>query len=166
MLWLSLMPYLKSFMRSWPRAFGEYKPDAKRAWTAEFHYARQCQPTRSSSNNKSCHEKANEKNDSHDSLLWLPAFCLRRATKWRWHHTAPQTAGQVISQCWQNGTWQPATNIFVRFVTCSGFYCSGDTPDHTARSQVVNGVKGIGRKIFVTWWFCLYISKVRAWSRM
>lgn len=40
MLWLSLMLHLNSFVRSWPRAFGKCKPEAKRVWTAECSYAR------------------------------------------------------------------------------------------------------------------------------
>lgn len=72
-----------------------------------------------------------------------------------WHLAAPQAAGQVILQCWQNGTWQSAIDICVRFVACSAFYRSGDAPDCVARSQGVNGVKGIGRKY-------LSYSKVRA----
>lgn len=63
-----------------------------------------------------------------------------------WHRVAPQAAGQVISQHWQNGTWQSATEICVRFVTYSTFYSSGGTPDCTARSQGLNRMKGIGRK--------------------
>lgn len=75
MLWLSLMLHLKSFVRSWLRAFGKCKPEAKSVGTAECCYASQRQPTRNALNNNSCCREANEKINLHNSLPHPPAYC-------------------------------------------------------------------------------------------
>lgn len=93
MLQLSLTLHLKSFVRSWPRAFGNCKPEAKRIWTAECCHARWCQPTTKALSNDSCHREANRKNDSHYPLPWPPAFC----------HSGAMRA--VVALCGSSGCW-------------------------------------------------------------
>lgn len=76
-----------------------------------------------------------------------------------WYCVAPLAAGQVVSQHWQNGNWQSATDICVRFATSSTFYHSGGTPDSTARSQGWTEWKGenihhvaVLHKVQLMWW--------------
>lgn len=121
------MLHLKSFVQSWLRAFAKCKPEAKRVWTAECYYSRQCQqcqPTRNALNSNSCHREANDKINLHNSLPRPPAFC---------------PGGVMLG-----GSFGCRTSDFSALgidnqllILLSGlpFYHSGGTPDSTARSQ-------------------------------
>lgn len=108
MLWLSLMLHLKSFVQSWPRAFGKCKPESERVWTAECYYPRQQQPTRNALNNNSCPREANGKNDSHNSLPCPPAYCPSRA---------------MVTLCGSFGCWTSESSALTKWELAISYWC-------------------------------------------